>query len=164
MSPRTPYAEALREAAHHVAACILAPSLPRRPAALPADDGGPRPAVLTRIETDGETRVEIVARLAGPAAVALGGRSPEVDEKDDTRAARDLLQRLGEPDREYLYRHEAEGFVRSHFLTIRALALQLLQAGTLDPRETSLIVDVAEGRAPRRVLDEYRAATHGAEG
>ena len=158
MSERKPYHRALQEAAHHVVAGILAPETPLRPAVLAPDDAGPEADVLTAHTTDGAVRVEALARFAGPAAVRLGARIYQVDEQGDAARARALLASLGEDDREDVYLREAEGFVRVHFLTIRALALQLLQAKRLDAAEVELIVGVAEGRTPRSALEAYREA------
>jgi len=157
-SERTAYLHALHEAAHHVVAAILAPDLARRDASLDPTVAGPNAPVLLRRTTDGHARVEALSLLAGPAAACLGSRSAAGDFAADGEAARALLASLGELDREHIYRSEAAGFAQNHFLTIRALALQLMQAGTIAADETKLIIDVAEGRAPRRRLEEYRAA------
>lgn len=156
-SERTAYLHALHEAAHHVVAAILAPDLDRRAASLDPTVAGPDAPVLLRRTSDGHARVEALSLLAGPAAACLGSRSAAGAFTADAEAARALLVSLGEADREHIYRSEAAGFAQSHFLTIRALALQLLQVGTIEAREVGLIIDVAEGRAPRRVLDAYRA-------
>lgn len=155
-SERTAYLHALHEAAHHVVAAILAPDLERRAASLDPAIAGPDAPVLLRRSTDGHVRVEALSLLAGPAAACLGSRSAAGDFAADVDAARALLASLGEADRESIYRSEAAGFAQSHFLTIRALALQLIQVGTIDATEVGLIIDVAEGRAPLRVLEGYR--------
>lgn len=156
-SERTAYLHALHESAHHVVAAILAPDLDRRPASMDPAVAGPGAPVLLRRVTDGHARVEALSLLAGPAAACLGSRTAAGDFTADVEAARALLTSLGEADREGIYRSEATGFAQSHFLTIRALALQLMQAGSIEARETGLIIDVAEGHAPRRVLEAYRA-------
>ena len=157
MSERKPYYQALQEAAHHVVAAILAPDLPRRAAALPSLRQDTVEDVLTTRSTNGHARVEALSRFAGPAAVHLGARIDETDGLGDVPRARALLASLGETERENIYVREAEGFVRVHFLTIRALALQLLHAGVLDATEAGLVIGVAEGRTPLRELEAYRA-------
>lgn len=160
MSQRHEYLAALREAAHHVVAHILAPDFGRRHAVL-----GPlataSPPLLDNPSTEAHTRVEVLSRFGGLAAVFLGARARGESDEADLDIARALLRTLGDEAREDTYRREAEGFVRAHFLTIRAVALQLLQAGTLDAEEVGLIAEVAEGRAPLRVLQAYRSARAG---
>jgi hypothetical protein len=156
VSPRKEYFDALNESAHHVIACVLAPELERRGASIDPAAGTLGAPVLTHHHTDGHARLEAIAHLAGPAAVRLGGRTPDVDDHVDVEAARAILHDLGEDDREDVYHSEARGLVRAHFLTIRALALQLMQVPVLDPTETGLIVAVAEGRTPRSALEAYR--------
>ncbi|MBT8403508.1 MAG: hypothetical protein KJP18_06605 [Gemmatimonadetes bacterium] len=157
MSERKPYHQALQEAAHHVVCAVLAPELPRRDATLPPPHPSAVDDVLEDHATPGHTRVETLARFAGPATVRLGARIDDIDGLGDHARGIALLESLGETDRRDVYAREAEGFVRVHFLTIRALALQLLQAGVLDATETGLIIEVAEGRAPLRELEAYRA-------
>ena len=140
MSERKPYHQALQEAAHHVVCAVLAPELPRRGAILPP----PHTSSVDDV-------------LAGPATVRLGARIDDIDGLGDHARGMALLESLGETDRRDVYSREAEGFVRVHFLTIRALALQLLHAGVLDAEEAGLIIAVAEGRRPLRDLEAYRA-------
>jgi hypothetical protein len=157
MSERKPYHQALQEAAHHVVCAVLAPDLERRSATLPPSHTSTVPDVLEVRSTPGHTRVEILARFAGPATVRLGARIDDIDGLGDHARGMALLESLGETDRRDVYAREAEGFVRVHFLTIRALALQLMQVGVLDATETGLIIEVAEGRTPLRELEAYRA-------
>ena len=160
MSQRQQYLAALRESARHVVAHILAPDFIRRHAVLQAS-GSVSEALLQDPSSDAHTRVEIISRFAGLAAVFLGARARAENDAADLAIARGLLHTLGDEAREDTYRGEAEGFVRAHFLTIRAVALQLLSAGELDAEEAGLIVEVAEGRAPLRVLQAYRTARAG---
>lgn len=153
---RTAYLHALHEAAHHVVAAILAPDLERRAASMDPGVAGPDAPVLLRRSADSHVRVEALSLLAGPAAAALGSLAAARDFVADAEAARALLASLGEADREPIYRSEAAGYAQNHFLTIRALALQLLQAGTISAEETGLIIQVAEGQAPLRALEAYR--------
>ncbi len=136
---------------------ILAPEFVRRQALLREGGDAEVPELLETQSSDAHLRVEVLSRFAGLAAVFLGARARAHTEVAELTRARHLLRELGEEGREAVYRQEAEGIVRAHFLTVRALALQLLQAGRLDAEEAGLIVEVAEGRAPRRALDAYRA-------
>ena len=157
MSQRQRYLAALREAAQHVVAHVLAPDFTRRDAVLAALDSVP-PPLLQDPSSEAHTRVEVISRFAGLAAVFLGARARAENDADELDIARGLLRSLGDEGREDTYRGEAEGFVRAHFLTIRALALQLLNVGRLEADEAGLIVEVAEGRAPLRALQAYRAS------
>lgn len=162
MSQRQQYLAALREAAHHAVAHILAPDFERRSPITDPRPGATSPPLLSNPSSDAHRRVEVLSRLAGVAAAFLGARARSEDDAGEMAAARALLRDLGDEDREDTYRGEAEGFVRAHFLTIRALALQLMADTTIDAREAGLIIDVAEGQSPLRVLDDYRAAKPGA--
>lgn len=161
MSQRQQYLAALHEAARHVAAHILAPDFIRRHPELRDGDESDAPELLAERSSPAHVRVEVISRFAGLAAVFLGARARARTEIAELALARSLLRDLGEEEREAVYRQEAEGIVRAHFLTIRALALQLLHAGRLDAEEAGLIVEVAEGQAPLRVLEAYRAARAG---
>jgi hypothetical protein len=161
LSKRQHYLAALREAAQHVVAHVLAPEFERRHPVESPRAGGISPPLLSHPSDDAHLRVEVLSRFAGVAAVFLGARARSDDDAGDVAAARTLLHELGDEAREDTYRSEAEGFVRAHFLTVRALALQLLAAGSIDAEEAGLIIDVAEGQCPRRVLDAYRAARIG---
>ena len=158
LSQRQQYLAALREAAKHVVAHVLAPDFQRRDPIGHSRPGSSSPPLLSSPSSDAHLRVEVLSRLTGVAAAFLGARARSDDDAGETAAARALLRELGDEAREDTYRGEAEGFVRAHFLTIRALALQLMAATPIDAEEAGLIIDVAEGQSPLRVLEDYRAA------
>ncbi len=147
-----PLHAAFHEAGHFVAHHYLVPSeVPVRFGIF--DDGGGYYAwgapPSGEPDDPGKMRGRVVAIYAGAAADLRLDPSREeairADAKHDDEQATKCLDRLGELDREVMYRGQARAFVADHWREIQAVAATLLELETLRGDVAEMVLDLVNG-------------------